>query len=539
MCQESGRPGMRRVTSVARALFAMLALLASLAPVSTASCPETLGDTGPEVIVKQMLMDTVRKLGWPAKISPRPGLPGHSWQITADGSDLQPALTAVVSISPENEQPAWLDKLESQGLTRGLYHGCEAIIVRSGDRLCADEDPMGEADLHGATSCQETHGLIAWRCGPYSFLAEDTTGSGRELEVAEALYGAAQQHRLCGLTSSTVVILAQTADTPGTTPLSHFRAVAQAANDYYRLNGYGRVDFTFSFMDADGDQGSRDWYTVGPVLSSYAGNPYDYAVTALQTAFAGANLPSVVYLERAIIVYAGQAWQADPTRPLSSSRCLLAASHAIELTATGHKTSIYVPNLILVSEKDALGTWVHELGHTLHARHGISQATEQLHDRYSDPDAPMQGGEVGYWDLMGRGNRWGNPAGSSPAHMSSYTKVAAGWLRYRRAVLDRDYVLTSLENQSMGDTVLTVDDPDSDDPRDYYILEARDSDGPFAAPRSGLVIYRVACDPRGGYEIVEIVHCPNNNTTIILGGLVVKLVAESFSPYKATIRLSH
>ena len=88
----------------------------------------------------------------------------------------------------------------------------------------------------------------------------------------------------------------------------------------------------------------------------------------------------------------------------------------------------------------------------------------RVSDRYQSDQPGRQLGHVGAWDLMGTGSRWGDPAGVAPTHMSSYTKEAAGWLRYLPAELGRHYRLEALENQSMGDHVLRVDDPSSDDP---------------------------------------------------------------------------
>ena len=560
MCQESGLRGMGRVTHVIRALFAALILLASLARATAAESRVASGGTDPQSAVKQILVGAARNLGWPATISLPSDLAGGSWQITMDGKAQQPVLRAAIRVTPGHDQPTLLDQLESQGFSRGVYHGWEAIITSSGDRICAEEELMGDADSDGVTSCQEAHGIIAWRCGPYSFLAEDLTGGERETEIAEALYTAAKDQDVCGL-GSTVVILTETDDTPGTESLVRFRAIAEAVNRYYRFNGYGRADFDFTFKDADGYRGQHDGYAVGPSLAEYAGNTYGYAVDAVRAAFAGADLPPVVYLERAIIVYAGKGSQSDPTRPLTSHTLKLPADHTIEVSAAGHGVRLYVPNLILVSETDSLGDWVHELGHTLRAQgEGDAEVYGRLVDRYSMPNASVQGGEVGDWDLMGRGNYRGNPYGTSPTQMSSYTKVAAGWLRYRSASLDHTYTLTAVENQTMGDAVLRLDDPLSDDPHCYYIIEARDAEAPFGAPESGVMIYHVTYE--AGYPVVEALDCQARITMsfsgevtferstlhgaakmhgakeyAIPGGRVVKLVAESFAPYRATVRV--
>ena len=94
--------------------------------------------------------------------------------------------------------------------------------------------------------------------------------------------------------------------------------------------------------------------------------------------------------------------------------------------------------------------------------------------------------------------------------MSSYTKEAAGWLRYRQAELGQEYTLTALESQNAGDEVLILDEPgergmetaptgSGDGTRsDYYILEARDRTQPYGAPETGVVIYHVTRDGSSG-----------------------------------------
>jgi hypothetical protein len=237
---------------------------------------------------------------------------------------------------------------------------------------------------------------------------------------------------------------------------------------------------------------------------------------------------------------------------------------------------IYVPYVLLLSEQDPLGVWAHELGHTLHARHDAG-ADDRLADRYTDPNAPASSGTVGFWDLMAIGSYWGAPAGSAPSQMSSYTKELAGWLRYRRAELGQEYTLTALESQNAGDEVLILGEPEArgmetaatgsgDGTRsDYYILEARDRTQPYGAPETGVVIYHVSRDGAEGQEIVEPVYCQNGEpmgfangtayrhstlhgaaegllearTYTLRGGVVIRLVAESFSPYRATVRVEH
>jgi len=359
---------------------------------------------------------------------------------------------------------------------------------------------------------------------------------------------------------STVVILAETADAPGQSPLGRFQKLSAEINRYYALNAYGCVSFDFTFLDADGPAGTRDWYSLGPSLSAYP-DAYSFVTAALARALAGADLPESLHLERAIVVYAGASQQVDETQPLYSTTLWLPSEHYIELQGPQHVTRLYVPNLVFVSEEDGLGVWVHELAHTLPAQYPGNDGTH-IADRYDYQRGPKSG-RMGYWDLMGYGCRWGEPESTSPTHMSSYTKVAANWLRYAQAPWGKEVMLTALENQALGDYVLTLDDPLSEDSLCYYIIEARDADVPLGAPESGVVIYHVTYDHEADQPVVDAescqcaeemghtpthayLHSPLHGAADPEGakeyvnaaaGFKVTLVAESFSPYRATIRI--
>jgi len=243
--------------------------------------------------------------------------------------------------------------------------------------------------------------------------------------------------------------------------------------------------------------------------------------------------------------------------------CSLGREYAMDVETSGQTMRLQVPYVLLLSEQDPLGVWAHELGHTLHSRHEAG-AADRLADRYTDPKAPASSGTVGFWDLMALGSYWGAPAGSAPAHMSSYTKELAGWLRYRQAEPGQEYALTALESQGAGSEVLAVDGPSGGrNGGDYYILEARDRTTPYGAPETGVVIYHVTRDRSTKQEIVEPVYCQNGEpmgfangtayrhsalhgsaeglleatTYALRGGVVIRLLAESFSPYRATVRI--
>ena len=205
---------------------------------------------------------------------------------------------------------------------------------------------------------------------------------------------------------------------------------------------------------------------------------------------------------------------------------------------------------------------MHEIGHTLRSKHESSEGVRRLTDRYHLDSQGRWHGEVRRWGLMGTGEWEGDPPGSAPTHMSSFTKEAANWLRYEWVETDGDYALTSLENQRIGGAVLALDDGQRRQTGCYYILEARDGDVPYGAPSSGVLVYSV-CQDRGanqttvdalvtyrevraddGREWIESPTLygagePDGVTEFVSenGGLRVRLLEESFSPYEAKVRV--
>jgi hypothetical protein len=362
---------------------------------------------------------------------------------------------------------------------------------------------------------------------------------------------------------STLVVLAQTDDARGATRVEHFRELAAEANRYYALNSYGRVAFDLRFADADGQAGDADWFTVGPRLAAYAADPYTLGAAAVVAALSGGDLPPAVTLERAIVVYPSAGQQAQQRRSLGPACYSPEEGATFVVRGAWGMTEVRLGQVILVSDAEPLGTWVHELGHTLPAPGGQT-ATGHLGDRYRDARAPARGGELDAWDLMGLGNLWGSPRGAAPTHMSSYTKMLAGWLRPWRADLDRDIPLSALEGQRAGDGVLVLDNPSNDDPGSYYILEARDAEAPFGAPESGVMLYYVSGGGAAGKTVVDALGpqfgdprgrrggqdyqrptlygaaSPEGSSEyVISGGLRVRLLAETFCPYSATVHIEH
>jgi len=527
----------------------MLILLLLSQPVSGVTakpCLATDETSGHTATIRALLLEVSHHLEWPETITLRPDIRGRALGISTLESPGH-ASSVAISVVDRLDGATHLDDLAESGKLRGLYEGWEAVIVRSGDTCGAKE----------AVAC--TGGLIAWRCGRYVFVAEDESGSGREIEAARVLHRAASDGKLCGL-CSTIVILAETSLTPGQMPLDHFRDLALKAGQYYAENGYGRVDLPFRFLDSDGPLGTHDWHNVGPHLSHYAHSAESFAIAALRTALSRIDLPKAAYVERAIVVCPMGTLPGTP-RLLFAQTIWQRSEDAVDVVCPRGVASVYVRNIVLVSEEDRVGTWVHEIGHTLRSKYE-GRGFQRITDRYQSDNLDKRYGHVGRWDLMGTGSRCGDPEGTSPTHMSSYTKEAAGWLHYMEAEYGRSYTLLPLERQHAGGQVLRLDDPLSADPLYYYIIEARDRETTFGAPVSGVMIYRVAYDYRAHHAIVDAMTSESlsprigDDDTIIapslhgLGspncvarygdrtsGFAVTLLAESHRPYQATVRI--
>jgi M6 family metalloprotease-like protein len=520
----------RRGAGLILAILAIISLFA-LAPLANGWAVTA------EMPYRSMLLEAAHTLGWSATYSARHDMPNRAWQIAAsDAVEL-----ALISVAASTGAPSLLDDLRGQGLALGLYRGREAVISRPGD-----------PQAHG-------HGIIAWRCGPYTLLAEDRSGAGREEGIASALADAAEAHNLCGLPAS-LVIHADTDDMPGPY-LKAFSMMLETHQVYYDANAYGRVDFALMLLDADGPNGGDDWFRVGPAIDAYQGQAFAFAVAAMQAAFTTLHPPAASYVDRAIIVTAGQALE-RMTGSATAHTIHLPNDEPVRITLPDSGARIDVSDVVLISWTAMPGVWVHELGHTLYSKQTTMHGIHRITDRYNDREMARINGHTGYWDLMGHGSRWGSPEGSAPTHMSSYSKEAAGWLQYRQATLDHDCVLTSLENQRIGDPVLTIVDPLDAGASDYYLLEARDADVPFGAPAPGVVVYHVYTNRTTGRTVVAplsaqlgdpdaqrgkqryqrpTLHGANASDGakeyIIAGGVKITLLAESFAPYRATVRI--
>jgi M6 family metalloprotease-like protein len=537
-----------------RWLLLTLALVILVAPLfALLATPEVwaedpAGGGSPE---ERVLREAITALGWPDTITRKPLYQldpdddtlfmlwppasavryflKQKYSATNGGSsDEETIQYARILALGEDGGRLYVDKMVENGFRHSSYQGREGVAVRTGDELC---DPGGLLGFlveiirdffeqifgESADSCPyASAGYIAWTCGSHTFVARDDTGQGGEDNIAAALYMAAQRQGLCDL-GDTLVILAGTDDVPGARPLSHYEKMGQDVNSYFGVNSFGKVALSYTYMDADGDAGSQDWYSVGPSMAGFAGKERDFAIAAVKKAFEAGAPREELELARVIVVYPGSSSQAagGAAAPLSTL-CSWPQNrmwHEIEVGPPDARAKVFASNLIVVAENDGLGLWAHEVAHTLYSRYLSDRKWYRIQDRYNYEQPSGKYGSVDNWGLMDSGNWWGDPKASNPVQMCSYTKESAEYLSYTDAVLGQKYTLTALENQKLGDMVLRVDDPTSAHPENYFIVEARQAGGWYGAPESGVVLYQVIWDTPYAQHVVNAITPQSGATT--------------------------
>ncbi len=453
-------------------------------------------------------------LGWgPPQRNADDSVPGTSFRISADGLGEDSEVKGYVTMLGSEPEVAYnFMILEQLDLEKSSFLGREARISKAGE-LCNPKGAITIAirdwvqgffeDIFGESEedlCVQQHGVIVFSCGRYMIMAADETDEGQEADIASAFYSAAEEEGLCSF-GETVVIMADTPDRPGSILIAEPQKMGQKVNEFYGVNSYAKLSpFRFSYRDNDGSRGHDDWYHMQQPLNSFNGQDPEltFGEAAIKEAFKGADLPQDLYLERAVIVFAGNSTQYDNTAIFSNSDTYEPNSYYVEVDALQGKKKVYVKNIIFLSENRELGGWVHEFGHSLHWKY-TTDGYDRVDDRYNYPgQAWGQYGSIDYWGLMGSGSHWGPKDGDTPTQMSGFTKNGLGWTPYIDAAMNSSYELSSLES---GGSVLKIDNPKSANPESYVLVEARDGSALFGAPESGVEIYQVKWG--AGHHIVN------------------------------------
>ncbi len=327
-------------------------------------------------------------------------------------------------------------------------------------------------------------------------------------------------------TYKAVVILLQFTDHPGDT-INHTPAAfadllfsvgthpTGSLRDYYREVSQGKFDI---------DGIVTRWYTAPQVYSYYAfggkgwgplpNNAQQMALDAVQLADPDVDFsqfdndgPDGVpnsgdddgLIDALFVVHAGPGGE-ETTSPddIWSLKWTLPFSfptqdggiRAFAFTTEPEEFGLTTP-YSTAGELMSIGVFCHEFGHVL-----------GLPDLYDTTDSDFATEGIGDWDLMATGvytHRPGEPAGSSPAHMSAWSKIRLGWIEPTWVLQD-----------SAGVTVPPVETSgtvfrlwtNGEDQGEYFLVENRQPIGFDAGlvrssiesgdgPAHGLLIYHV------------------------------------------------
>jgi len=141
------------------------------------------------------------------------------------------------------------------------------------------------------------------------------------------------------------------------------------------------------------------------------------------------------------------------------------------------------PFKFIVAEDELLGVWAHEIGHIVGELFIDTPDSTVLPDLYKIGLGGIAGNFVQTadlrwrWDLMAFGSNNGDPRGSNPSSLGSYSKEFLNWLHYdiKPKSAYGSYWVNSVETSNLDDAILRynlVDDA-SAAVQKYYILEAR------------------------------------------------------------------
>lgn len=550
---------MKRVHGLGRLLcvLCLTAMLAgSLGGAAAAQGPQEEGVS--LSLEERVVRDAAAALGWPTTVEKKPLRASNMADETmlmlwppdnavryfnkpmytvTNGGSYDEETIRWLRVLPLGEQGSrdFIDTMLENGLPHSSYQGREGIVMRTGDKICNPGGLLGflmekirewikafveslgldSEDVVEDSCAEAAAGVIMWTCGSHIFIARDDTGQGGEDDIAAALWMAAERNSICDI-GDTLVLLAGTADHPNAKTITDAQKLAQDTNAYYGQNAYGRVVLGYTFLDADGKDGSADGYEVGPSIAAYTDKECEFAQDAIKKAFEGGAPREELNLSRAIVLYSGPSKQADSTNGKFSTLCCWPDNgmyYEIEVGPAENRSKVYASSLVMVAEEDGLGLWAHEVGHSLYSHHVLWAKFNRVSDRYNYDQPWGKYGNINNWGLMGAGNWWGDPSASSPVHMSGFTKESAGWLSYVDGELDKEYSLTALERQSAGGAVLRFDDPNSNNPNHYYLLEARDSSTAYGAPESGVVLYQVTWDGANAHHVVNALGAQQGSTT--------------------------
>ncbi|MEM2897501.1 MAG: M6 family metalloprotease domain-containing protein, partial [Candidatus Bathyarchaeia archaeon] len=148
---------------------------------------------------------------------------------------------------------------------------------------------------------------------------------------------------------------------------------------------------------------------------------------------------------------------------------------------------------MIVSEKDPMGTFAHEFGHSL----GLPDLYDVTN---SDPND-----FVGRWDLMSMGSYNGVPYGSSPAHLSVWCKIKLGWIQTNQILIvnkEESIIVDIAPIEIKTSGIQAIELPIATN--EYYLIEFRKKVGfDSYLPNAGVLIYYCDDTVQSGYGPVR------------------------------------
>jgi len=188
----------------------------------------------------------------------------------------------------------------------------------------------------------------------------------------------------------------------------------------------------------------------------------------------------------------------------------------------------------IVSEESPLGVWIHEYLHQL----------GELPDLWS---SEFNDHFVGIWSPLDMGVTLGVPLGSSPPHLTSWSKIKLGWINPLSLSLNKSkFIIGPIESsQSEFHQAAMLTLPDGT----YYLIEVREKVGfDESLPSEGVLIYLV------GKNGIPKVLIPRENEDNIfksnsilkvgdsisntLYNLEIEVISESFHGYEIQISIN-
>jgi M6 family metalloprotease-like protein len=193
----------------------------------------------------------------------------------------------------------------------------------------------------------------------------------------------------------------------------------QSMASYYKENSYGRLTLTGTVTAWLTSSHTMSYYGADsgdfPNIDDQNGNIFEIAREAVQKAdpsvnYANFDLDSDGYVDNLIVIHAGEGQESS-----GSANDIWSHQWEIQPAETTSDAGKKAEHYALFAEDSPVGVIAHEFGHVL-----------GLPDMY---DYTYSGQVfVGPWALMDSGSWNGDPAGTRPSHMISWSKMRLGFI---------------------------------------------------------------------------------------------------------------